>query len=158
MKDKIRDIVSQCINNFEKNVADNLMVDCVEYDKASFSGWDSNYHPEDDIYKLLLDIGVILENETLINMFKEPKTIQEIAKEANEENICEFEELEEIETTRDANSDSKYIYLCKIFKHKPTNKFYSFTMQTARDGTRIALGFEGEVEKKEIVQTVLKNK
>ena len=154
MKDRIQDTVLECINNFERNVGDNIMLDCVEDGKPSFAGWNSNYHPESDIYKLLFDIGVILENDTLINMFKKPKTIDQIIEEANEANICEFEELEEIEEIGSSNKDPETIYVFTIFKHKPTNKFYSFCVQKAMDGTRIVLEFDREVEKREIIKTV----
>jgi hypothetical protein len=105
----------------------------------------------DDVGNLLYKIGLAINNDILIDMFKKPKTIEEIVSEIeNGGFIADFEELEVIESGRDANGFPKYSFLCEIVKHIPTGKFYRFLTQIYR-GNYSKAEFDGEVIPKETI-------
>ena len=72
-------------------------------------------------------------NKILIAAYKKPKTIEEIVAEIEKHTsftrsiyFSDFEELEEVESTRDANINADCVYFDEIVKHTPTGKFYRF--------------------------------
>jgi len=148
---KIQELVREFIGNVDEGIQENIQHESVsEYHTSVYT----TYAVEEDIEELLYKIGVELKSETLIDLFKKPKTIQEIVSELNENtNFSDYEELEEIESTRDAESEPKYVYIIQFMKHKPTGKFYQFTTQTQGD-VWSKPEFMGEVENKEVVQTI----
>jgi hypothetical protein len=118
------------------------------YDKIETA--EETYCVDDDAKDLLYKIGLAINNHILIEMFKKPKTIEEIVAEIKKgKSIEDFEELEEIESERDADSEPKYIYLYEIMKHIPTGKFYRFSTQIYKDDYSEP-EFMGEVIPKEI--------
>jgi hypothetical protein len=114
---------------------------------------EETYFVNDDVENLLYKIGIVINNDILIDMFKKPKTIEEIVSEIeNGGFIADFEELEVIESGRDANGFPKYSFLCEIVKHIPTGRFYRFLTQIYR-GNYSKAEFDGEVIQKEITTT-----
>jgi hypothetical protein len=115
----------------------------------------TNYDFMEDIEVLLFDIGKILDNKDLIEMFKKPRTIEEIVKDLfHQTPIEDIDELEVIETTRDTERESKYgYYTYQIVKHIPSGKFYLFSTETKKLRYYYYLEhqFMGEVEEEEIV-------
>jgi|VirMetMinimDraft_7_1064189.scaffolds.fasta_scaffold185713_2 hypothetical protein len=150
-ENKIRDLLNSLEENLNESINDNIEIE-------SFDGHQqmaqTNYDFMEDIEVLLFDIGKILDNKDLIEMFKKPRTIEEIAKDINDNNTYfeDIEELEVIETTRDAERVPKYIYEDQIVKHIPSGKFYLFSTQTQGDYYS-GPEFMGEVAKKEIITT-----
>ena len=148
--------IKQLVEQFIINVDDDIQND-VQY--ISLDGDDEDYSIQDDIEKLLLQVGVILDNKILIDAYKKPKTIEEIVAEIEKHTsftrsiyLSDFEELEEVEDTRDANSDPKYVYINEIMKHIPTGKFYQFSTQKSGDEYGKP-EFMGEVIQKQIITT-----
>jgi hypothetical protein len=150
--EKIKQLVEQFIINVNDGIQDNIQKESLDQYHASFY---TTYSIQDDIEKLLLQVGVIFDNKILIDAYKKPKTIEEIVA-ALEDNIClsGFQELKEVEDTRDADSDPKYVYINEIMKHIPTGKFYQFSTQQSRDGNfSCKPEFMGEVIQKQITTT-----
>ena len=159
--EKIKQLVEQFIINVDDGIQDNLQTECVDQYHGSVY---STYSVQDDIEKLLLQVGVILNNKILIDAYKKPKTIEEIVAEIEKHTsftrsiyFSDFEELEEIESTRDADSDPKYVYINEIVKHIPTGKFYQFSTQKSGDEYGKP-EFMGEVIQKQITTTQWVNK
>lgn len=147
---EILDLVEKFIENVDQGIGENL---ASEYHDEYYSTTYTTYSVQSDVEELLLDIGKILKNEELVNLFKKPKTIQEIVSELKDNtSLSDFEELEEIETTRDADREPKYVYIIEIVKHIPSGKFYQFSTQTQGDYFNKPK-FDGEVVKKEITTT-----
>jgi len=147
-ENKIRDLLNSLEENLNESINDNIEIE-------SFDGHQqmaqTTYDFMEDIEVLLFNVGKILDNKDLIEMFKKPRTIEEIVKDLNKFPCLEYiEELEVIENTRDAEREPKYIYEDQIVKHIPTGKFYLFSTQTQGDYYSDPQ-FMGEVETKEIV-------
>ena len=147
-ENKIRDLLNSLEENLNESINDNIEIE-------SFDGHQqmaqTNYDFMEDIEVLLFNVGKVLGNEDLIEMFKKPRTIEEIAEYLNNSySLEDVEEIEVIETTRDAEREPKYVYLDEIVKHIPTGKFYLFSTQTQGDYYSDPQ-FMGEVEEEEIV-------
>lgn len=159
--EKIKQLVEQFIINVNDGIQDNIQKESLDQYHASFY---TTYSIEDDIEKLLLEVGVILDNKILIDAYKKPKTIEEIVAEIEKHTsftrsiyFSDFEELEEIESTRDADSDPECVYINEIVKHIPTGKFYQFSTQKSGEDYGKP-EFMGEVIQKQITTTQWVNK
>jgi hypothetical protein len=152
--EKITNLVDKFINQVNKT----LLEDIVQESAGNMIGFKCDYEIDNDLYRFLFKLGEILGNEDLKTMFKYEKTIEEIVAEL-EDNTClsDFEELEEVEDTIGANSDSKYVYINEIVKHIPTGKFYQFSTQKSGDEYGKP-EFMGEVIQKQITTTHWVNK
>lgn len=146
----IEKLVERFIDDIHQGIAENTEHEMLgDYHSATYTTYDVS----DDINDLLYKIGVEVDNRTLIDLYKQPKTIEEIEKELTENSsLSDFEELEEVETIRDADSEPKYVYITEIVKHIPTGKFYKFSTQTQGDYSGVP-EFRGEVIQKEITIT-----
>jgi hypothetical protein len=139
--------------NFKKQEIEKLTNDFSDTVYKKISTAEETYFVNDDVETLLYKIGIVINNDILIDMFTKPKTIEEIVREITEDKCPEdFEELEEIESERDADSEPKYVYVIQIMKHIPTGKFYQFSTQSSGD-CYFKAEFMGEVIQKEIVTT-----
>jgi len=148
--EKILELVNQFTINIDKGIQENIEYEFLDKYHTSVH---TTYLVSDDLEKLLFEVGVILNNQILIDGFKKPKTIEEIVREITEDKCPEdFEELEEIESERDADSEPKYVYVVQIMKHIPTGKFYQFSTQSSGD-CYFKAEFMGEVIQKEIITT-----
>lgn len=109
---------------------------------------------DDMIEDFIVDVAKELKINELIEMFKKPLSIDEIVKKIDINNVYDFEELEDIDSIEDCNLEDKYIYRKIIFKHMPTNLNYSFTLQITSDRQEyLNIKYDGQVEKKEVIQT-----
>jgi hypothetical protein len=155
MTNKLPEQIKGLLHSFTENVDEGIQenVETERMDEYHSSIY-TTYSIKEDTEDLLLKIGKLLGNETLIELFKKPKTIEEIVSELNEGVYLEdFEEIELIERTSDADRcGPKYIYIDEIVKYIPDGKIYYFTTQTQGDHSE-APEFVGEVIKKEIVTT-----
>jgi hypothetical protein len=146
--EKITNLVDKFRNQVNKGLED-----IVEESAGDMYSIKCDYEIDNDLYRFLFKLGEILGNEDLKTMFKYEKTIEEIVAEL-EDNTClsDFEELEEVEDTSDADSDSKYVYINEIMKHIPTGKFYQFSTQKSGEDYGKP-EFMGEVIQKQIITT-----
>ena len=154
IKEKIENLIEGFLNDIDHGYSDNS-----EYE----SGLGCNIYygeAEEDTRQFLYKLGVILKEETLIKLFKQPKSIEEILKDLADDDDCKFsphnyEEFEEIEVIKELSDDAKYTFVTKIMKYISSGKFYSFTTQQGNDQYEVDFGtsFNGEVTKKEIVTT-----
>ena len=152
---QIKELVEKFVINVDDGVRENIEVEYM--DKYHRSGY-TTYSAEEDVEKLMVDLGNILENQTLIDLFKKPRTIDEIVAELKEDtDLTSYEEMEEIEISRDAERENKYVYITTIYKHIPTSKFYSFTVQSSGDYYNKA-EFDGEVVQQQVTTTQWVNK
>ena len=152
--EKIRNLVDKFRNQVNKALLENI----VEESAGDMYSVSCDYEIDNDLDRFLFKLGEILGNEDLKTMFKYEKTIEEIVAEL-EDNTClsDFEELEEVEDTIGANSDSKYVYIDEIVKHIPTGKFYQFSTQKSGEDYGKP-EFMGEVIQKQITTTQWVNK
>ena len=150
--------ITNLVDKFRNQVNKILLEDIVQESAGDMIGFKYDYEIDNDLYRFLFKLGEILGNEDLKTMFKYEKTIEEIVAEL-EDNTClsDFEELEEVEDTIGANSDSKYVYINEIVKHIPTGKFYQFSTQKSGEDYG-KLEFMGEVIQKQITTTQWVNK
>jgi hypothetical protein len=154
--EKIKQLVEQFIINVNDGIQDNIQKESIDQYHASVY---TSYSVQDDIEKLLLKVGVILDNKILIDAYKKPKTIEEIVAEIEKHTsftssiyFSDFEELEEVEDIIDANSDLECVSINEIIKHIPTGKFYQFSRQKSGEFYGKP-EFIGEVIQKQITTT-----
>ena len=96
------------------------------------------------------EITTMIGNERKLSDIFAPMTISEIESSITLDNYLNFDELEEVDSFNDADSELKYIYHTIIFKYIPDGAFYSVTIQRSGD-EELSLRWGGKVEKKEIV-------
>ena len=142
MKKEIENLINDFSDkNYEKTNVDDYYTEEIEY------------RVNDDVENLLYKIGIVINNDILIDMFKKPKTIEKIVSEITKDKAPDdFDELKLVESERDADSNPKYVYLNQIMKHIPTGKFYRFSTEFSGDYYSKA-EYEGEVIQKEIIKT-----
>ena len=143
-------IIEELVDNFMSDFIDSIEIGSEGYPHDSYVS--SSSFSNDDFYILIEDVNKILGNEISIIKLFEPKTIEEIQSEMTIENYNNFEELEEVESFTDTDIEPKYNYVTYIFKHVPTGRHISVTIQVS-GGVDLDLVFGGIVEKKEIVRT-----
>ena len=153
INEKIENLINDFLDEMQSGYSDETEFDSDLGCNACFSG------SEEEAHKFLYKLGVILEQKTLIKLFKQPKSLEEILKDLADDD-CKFsphnyEEFEEIEVIKELCDDGKYTFATKIIKYTPSGKFYSFTTQRGNDQYEVDFGtsFNGEVTKKEIVTT-----
>ena len=150
--------ITNLVDKFRNQVNKALLEDIVEESAGDMYSFRCDYEIDNDLYRFLFKLGEILGNEDLKTMFKYEKTIEEIVAELEDNTyLSDFEELEEVEDTIDANSDSKYVYINEIVKHIPTGKFYQFSTQKSGEDYGKP-EFMGEVIQKQITTTQWVNK
>ena len=150
--------ITNLVDKFRNQVNNNFLENIVEVSAGDMFGFKCDYEIDNDLYRFLFKLGEILGNKDLKTMFKYEKTIEEIVVEL-EDKIClsDFQELEEVEVIRDADSDSEYVYINQIMKHIPTGKFYQFSSQKSGEDYGKP-EFMGEVIQKQITTTQWVNK
>jgi len=141
--------IEELVNDFMSDLIDNMEVDSEGYPhKPYVSGCDME---NEEFYKLVDSINILLGNNASILKLFEPKSIEEIEKEINENNYSNFEELEEVDMFTDSDSEPKYQYVTYIYKYTKTGKHISITIQRSGD-VDLGIVFNGIVEKKEVVK------
>lgn len=142
---KIENLVQEFRERVSKNIIENTAWETI----GETGGVNCQYEIEEDLNKFLFKLGEILGNIDLKKIYKYSRTIEEIVEEIkiSKEYLKNFEELELIEKTIDANDAPKYIYNTYIVKHIPSGKFYSFMKKNDEP-----IEFIGEVISKEIIK------
>ena len=150
--------ITNLVDKFRNQVNKTLLEDIVQESAGDMIGFKCDYEIDNDLYRFLFKLGEILGNEDLKTMFKYEKTIEEIVAELKDNAyLSDFEELEEVEDTIDANSDLECVYINEIVKHIPSGKFYQFSRQKSGEDYGKP-EFMGEVIQKQITTTQWVNK
>ena len=100
--------------------------------------------------ELIDEVNTILGNKTMLEELFAPLTIELIEAQLESVGLHNFEELKEIESSKDADREDKYIYISYIMLHTPSGKHYEFEEQTCRRTEETgSITLIGEVEKTE---------
>ena len=135
-KRKYSDSIESFIKEIETEASSNIETE--DFGSCVVGG---SYH--EAIFDLLKDFGVDIKEEDL------EENIDDIIECINIDNLYDLKGFVEVETSRDADSEPKYVYENIIFKYTD-GKFYRVRVQTSNN-KRVGLEFEGEVKKKETI-------
>ena len=147
LKESIAKIVEELVDKINEGVSENIETDSVdEYHSFTYTTYDVG----EDVKDFLLSLGKIINNDELVKIYTKPKSITQIVKELNENNLFHFDELEEVDSFSDSDSEPKYVYRTHIMKYIPTGTLHSFTIQETGD-VNVGIEYEGRVEQKEVI-------
>ena len=144
IKQRIKDTINTSKNKIEYNINENI--------ETEDFGSQTTYDFTDDLTDLIFEVGKIINNKELIDMFKKPRTIDEIIK-CNFKCLTDVEEFEIVSSQEDNNREVKYSYIKEVVKHKPSEKFFLFETQIFQGEIIDNPQFRGEVEKVVVQKT-----
>lgn len=148
--------IKKCINALVNDAVDDI-VTTLEEDRFYPSEKQAGTAPMEsavdhcgDVIRDLIDtIGEMYGVVNTRGILK-PMTFDEILKQANDENVELFNELEEVECY-DRDHCQKYVYVCTVYKHKNEHRFLEISMKCSANRKYSDFDCAREVSKKETV-------